>query len=440
MTVAVGIVLILVGAAIAAWALVGRRIGTEPRCSRCAFDLSGHGEGLATCPECGTALGPTTIVRGVRRRRWLIATLALVAVAFGATISIDVASVARLKLTPTWWLVHVERHLTTPAWRRQINEELTERVVLGSASVAELSPILDDLRERQRRAHDAVARGETPTEPWERDDTLFVVLAFQAGGMADDDFANFVLDATDVRATAEPALAAGAIRPRLVVESPRGLPAEFNAGPMLGGLTIATVDLAIAERTIPLGGSSIGGLLPRRLSTGPTELKLGLPPGPQEGTLRATLTVGSVTRTVERTFVADVLAQDRVIDYAAIERELAANLSPIEVRVTDGAVQGARAQFMRLRATWSQSRVRPPDSIVAVVDGRRYPSNGAMFTTDGTKATVLEWDVSVSGGGVVSGSTVEVEFPWVSIEPPGIDGFVGTLSTRPITVRAAVVP
>ncbi len=56
--------------------LRGRRVGTEPRCAKCGFDLTGLVErGTTTCPECGQKLdAPGAVMTGVRRRRrWALA-------------------------------------------------------------------------------------------------------------------------------------------------------------------------------------------------------------------------------------------------------------------------------------------------------------------------------------------------------------------------------
>ena len=54
----------------------GRRIGTEPRCARCDYDLSGRSGD--TCSECGASLkAKRTIVRGRRQRRWAAGVLGL---------------------------------------------------------------------------------------------------------------------------------------------------------------------------------------------------------------------------------------------------------------------------------------------------------------------------------------------------------------------------
>lgn len=61
----VGLVLLVVG-------LRGRRVGDEPRCRKCKYDLTGLDSDR--CPECGHAITQKTTVHGFRRRRralWL---------------------------------------------------------------------------------------------------------------------------------------------------------------------------------------------------------------------------------------------------------------------------------------------------------------------------------------------------------------------------------
>jgi hypothetical protein len=47
-----------------------RRRGETPFCRTCGYNLTGLVS--ERCPECGTALGPATIILGERRRRWVV--------------------------------------------------------------------------------------------------------------------------------------------------------------------------------------------------------------------------------------------------------------------------------------------------------------------------------------------------------------------------------
>jgi len=62
----------------------GRRVGDQPICDACQFDLRGQPDPLTTCPECGADVsGPKGIQRGIHKRRrgviWAAAILALLA-------------------------------------------------------------------------------------------------------------------------------------------------------------------------------------------------------------------------------------------------------------------------------------------------------------------------------------------------------------------------
>lgn len=60
----------VVGLGVLVWAWRGRRVGEEPYCRECGFDLRGS-VGSERCGECGAELGKRgAVVRGVRRRRW----------------------------------------------------------------------------------------------------------------------------------------------------------------------------------------------------------------------------------------------------------------------------------------------------------------------------------------------------------------------------------
>jgi len=83
------IVVFVLGAAAIALGVRGGRVGSEPRCRRCDFDLTGLAErGTGVCPECGTDLAaPRATVNGRRRRRKAaiaIGVVLLVVAAIGA--------------------------------------------------------------------------------------------------------------------------------------------------------------------------------------------------------------------------------------------------------------------------------------------------------------------------------------------------------------------
>lgn len=74
------IMALVVGIALLAFALRGRRVGTEPRCPNCDFDLTPHFQhgAEATCPECARVVVLAAARIGTRRRRPKLAALALV--------------------------------------------------------------------------------------------------------------------------------------------------------------------------------------------------------------------------------------------------------------------------------------------------------------------------------------------------------------------------
>ena len=56
-----GLLLLIVG-------LWGKRVGTEPRCRKCRYNLTGLTANR--CPECGTEIDAEAVRYGLRRRRW----------------------------------------------------------------------------------------------------------------------------------------------------------------------------------------------------------------------------------------------------------------------------------------------------------------------------------------------------------------------------------
>jgi len=57
----------VIGLVLVTVALRGKRVGGEPRCKSCEYNLTGLTSNR--CPECGHPFTPRTVVRGVRRRR-----------------------------------------------------------------------------------------------------------------------------------------------------------------------------------------------------------------------------------------------------------------------------------------------------------------------------------------------------------------------------------
>jgi len=65
----------LLSAVLLVFGLRGRRIGDEPRCRKCKYNLTGAIS--ANCPECGTAISSATIRRGSRKVRPIISSFAV---------------------------------------------------------------------------------------------------------------------------------------------------------------------------------------------------------------------------------------------------------------------------------------------------------------------------------------------------------------------------
>lgn len=102
------VISIVVGGALLARGLVGRRVGDEPRCRRCGYIV--HGIESGQCPECGLALGPGAVRIGVRvRRRRALAIgclLLLIGAAFGVAVGTGWAARTNFyQYLPTGWVV-----------------------------------------------------------------------------------------------------------------------------------------------------------------------------------------------------------------------------------------------------------------------------------------------------------------------------------------------
>jgi len=64
---AASLILLAIGLALCVRGMVGRRVGDEPRCRKCKYELTNLTSDR--CPECGVTLGPRAVQTGLRRWR-----------------------------------------------------------------------------------------------------------------------------------------------------------------------------------------------------------------------------------------------------------------------------------------------------------------------------------------------------------------------------------
>ena len=138
--------LVIVGVALLAIGLRGRRIDDHPLCRRCGYDLTGGGS-VGRCPECGADLARRRAVRvGHRARQSGLVVMGIVLLLPSAA-ALAVGSVARARgvdptpFKPAWWL---RRDLNGgPALRDRALAELTARVAVGRLPPAQTTAVAD---------------------------------------------------------------------------------------------------------------------------------------------------------------------------------------------------------------------------------------------------------------------------------------------------------
>ena len=146
---AVGMVPILislmsaVGLGLLVWGLRGRRVGDEPRCRRCRYELTGLVS--PNCPECGTEVDWARVRRGMRRRRpvaIVVAVVFLLVAGTGATIFAKKVS---------WYVYCPTRGLISLAGFGDLDalKELESRWKTGSLSAAQTSSLAEACLRRQ---------------------------------------------------------------------------------------------------------------------------------------------------------------------------------------------------------------------------------------------------------------------------------------------------
>lgn len=147
---------VVVAAVLCVWGLRGRRVGQEPRCRKCRYNLTGLT--AVKCPECGTDACGRNVVVGVRRRRWraLGPGLVLLVISLGglgSALYVRSKKIGLYPYLPVFVLIQQARGNVPPAIR-----ELIRRQKAGSVSgsrLVELTP----LALRQQGLHPFPASG-----------------------------------------------------------------------------------------------------------------------------------------------------------------------------------------------------------------------------------------------------------------------------------------
>ncbi len=140
-------ILLLVGGLVAVvlgW--VGRRVGSEPRCRGCGFDLSGIVDRAGACPECGRSLAEErAVVRGWRRRLpWFMAVGVAALIAGVGAVGLGVSAA-----NPSWNSFKPARLLVFEAsrLRGQVADaaaaELVKRSAAGTIAPERLAGVID---------------------------------------------------------------------------------------------------------------------------------------------------------------------------------------------------------------------------------------------------------------------------------------------------------
>jgi len=139
-------VLTCAGLACAVRGIVGARIGDEPHCAACRYDLSGVEMESDFCPECGAAIGPAgSVVVGKRRPIWwltlaglLLSALGLSGVAIGVWSSTTGYDWIRARSFQS--LIDPVEQGVAPNPRE--NQELMRRLAAGALSEVEVSRLV----------------------------------------------------------------------------------------------------------------------------------------------------------------------------------------------------------------------------------------------------------------------------------------------------------
>ena len=147
-----GLVLVMLG-------LRGRRLGSEPRCRVCEYNLTGLTSDR--CPECGATLSPTSVAYGVRCRNRIAIVAGVVVLAFTLGVLVLAGSgsfsqVNKYRYYPFWWVMVDAEAGTKPA-----ADELMQRLRAGKVSAAQRRKLVRAALKQQ-----AVLAVNAATQTW----------------------------------------------------------------------------------------------------------------------------------------------------------------------------------------------------------------------------------------------------------------------------------
>ena len=149
--------LLTLGVAMVAQGWRGRRVGDEPHCKRCGFNLVGMPADSARCSECGTDVtGPNAVVRGERHRRpgLIVAGAAAVLIPLaiiGTGVGAMLGSNRLNELKPLWWL-KLDAGRSSASARLAAFREMQNRVSNGALDGPALAALVESILARQADA------------------------------------------------------------------------------------------------------------------------------------------------------------------------------------------------------------------------------------------------------------------------------------------------
>ena len=136
------VVLCVAGTSLIVWGLRGKRVGTEPRCARCKYNLTGSIT-AELCPECGTSLASDGVVQGYWRPRRTMLLVGCLFLLVGVGLAVAVGY-ARLRGVPLCrYIPTVVLMRAAYMDRDNAGDELLRRVRAGVVSKSQYQALAD---------------------------------------------------------------------------------------------------------------------------------------------------------------------------------------------------------------------------------------------------------------------------------------------------------